>query len=85
MKLIKTETPSASEIIDRIGGTAAVAELCEVKSPSVSEWRHKGIPKARLQFLRLARPDVSEQTPDRGASRLLLPLPALRGGIFLDK
>ena len=58
MKLINTETPSASEIIDRIGGTAAVAELCEVKSPSVSEWRHKGIPKARLQFLRLARPDV---------------------------
>jgi len=57
-ELIKTETPSASEIIDRIGGTAAVAELCEVKSPSVSEWRHKGIPKARLQFLRLARPDV---------------------------
>jgi len=58
MKLIKTENPSASEIIDRIGGTVAVAELCDVKSPSVFEWRRKGIPKARLQFLRLARPDV---------------------------
>ena len=47
-----------SEIIDALGGTFEVARLCEVQPPSVSEWRHKGIPKARLMFLRLARPDV---------------------------
>jgi hypothetical protein len=34
MKLIKTQTPSASEIIDRIGGTAAVAELDKVGNGS---------------------------------------------------
>lgn len=35
-----------------------MARLCDVKMPSVSEWRRTGIPKSRLQFLRLARPEV---------------------------
>lgn len=47
-----------SEIIDQLGGTFEVARLCEVQPPSVSEWRRNGIPKARLMFLRLARPEV---------------------------
>lgn len=47
-----------SEIIDALGGTFRVAELCEVKPPSVSEWRKHGIPRARLMFLRAVRPDV---------------------------
>lgn len=47
-----------SEIIDALGGTAKVAEICEVKPPSVSEWRTKGIPRARRQYLELLRPDV---------------------------
>tara|TARA_R110000824_G_scaffold137534_1_gene301654 strand:+ start:893 stop:1093 length:201 start_codon:yes stop_codon:yes gene_type:complete len=61
------QTPTANEIIDRIGGTGATATLCEIKPGSVSEWRHKGIPKARMQFLRLARPDIFEQTASREA------------------
>lgn len=52
---------SPSEIIDRLGGTVAVAKLCEVEPPSVSEWRHRGIPRARLMYLKLARPDVFKQ------------------------
>lgn len=55
-----------SEIIDELGGTAAVARLCEVSMPSVSEWRRKGIPRARLQFLRIARPDVFKAPPKPG-------------------
>jgi len=47
-----------SEIIDALGGTFEVARLCEVQPPSVSEWRKNGIPRARLMFLRLKRPDV---------------------------
>lgn len=47
-----------SEIIDALGGTFRVAELCEVKPPSVSEWRKHGIPRARLMFLRVAKPEV---------------------------
>lgn len=49
---------NASEIIDELGGTAAVAKLCDVRQPSVSEWRRFGIPKAREQYLRLLRPDL---------------------------
>ncbi|WP_081075653.1 hypothetical protein [Burkholderia stagnalis] len=51
----------ASTIIDRLGGTTAVARLCECTPPSVHQWRTDGIPKYRLQFLKLARPDVFEE------------------------
>lgn len=47
-----------SDIIDELGGASAVAALFDIKQPSVSEWRRKGIPKARLQFLKLYRPDL---------------------------
>ncbi|GAB3755074.1 hypothetical protein GCM10028795_27230 [Lysobacter olei] len=47
-----------SEIIDRLGGTVQVARLCRVRPPSVSEWRTRGIPAARRQFLELLRPDA---------------------------
>lgn len=49
---------SPDEIINALGGTNEVARLCEVRPPSVSEWRHLGIPKARMMFLRLAKPEV---------------------------
>lgn len=49
---------TASEIIDALGGTSATAALCKIKPASVSEWRAKGIPKARLMFLELKRPDL---------------------------
>lgn len=48
----------ANKIIDSLGGTAEVARICDVKPPSVSEWRVVGIPHARLMYLRLLRPDV---------------------------
>lgn len=47
-----------NEIIDALGGTFRVAELCEVRPPSVSDWRKHGIPRARMMFLRVAKPDV---------------------------
>jgi len=52
------KTLSDSEIIDALGGTAAVARLCRIKQPSVSGWRVMGIPDARRQFLELLRPDI---------------------------
>lgn len=58
----------ANHLIDFLGGTGAVAKLCEVEPASVSEWRRKGIPKARLMFLRLARPDAF-QTGQKKKSR----------------
>ena len=49
-----------SEIIDALGGTFRVAELCDVRPPSVSGWRKNGIPRARMMFLRLAKREVFE-------------------------
>lgn len=48
----------ANRIIDALGGTQKTAELFEVKPPSVSEWRVNGIPRARMQTIRLLRPDL---------------------------
>lgn len=48
----------ANRIIDAIGGTGDTARLCEVSAAAVSQWRDDGIPKARMMFLRLARPDL---------------------------
>lgn len=49
---------NSSQIIDSLGGTVKVAELCEVTKAAVSQWRENGIPNARLMYLKLARPDV---------------------------
>ncbi len=51
------------EIIDALGGTNAVAELCEVSPSAVSQWRQDGIPKARLMFLHAVRPDIFGPAP----------------------
>jgi hypothetical protein len=52
------KTPDPNAVIDALGGTSAVANLCEVKPASVSEWRVNGIPRARLMYLRAIRPDL---------------------------
>lgn len=51
----------ATQIIDALGGTFEVAKLCQVKPPSVSEWRKEGIPPARLMYLKVIRPDIFEE------------------------
>lgn len=54
-----------SALIDRLGGTNKAAEFFEVSPPSISEWRRTGLPKARLMYLRVARPDVFQDPPDQ--------------------
>lgn len=46
------------KIIDRLGGTAAVARLARVSIPAVSQWRRAGIPAARRMYLEAVRPDA---------------------------
>lgn len=41
----------SSQIIDDLGGTSAVAEMCHVRPASVSEWRSRGIPADRAPFI----------------------------------
>ena len=36
-----------NDLIDTLGGTNAVARMCDVKPPSVTEWRARGIPGDR--------------------------------------
>jgi hypothetical protein len=60
----------ANIVIDRLGGTTAVARLCDCKPPSVHQWRHDGIPKYRLAFLRLARPEVFAALEAEGVKAL---------------
>ncbi|NMK45542.1 hypothetical protein [Achromobacter sp. Bel] len=58
-----------SEIIDGLGGTAAVARLCKVKDPSVSEWRKNGIPSARRMYLETIQPDAFRAAESAKAAR----------------
>ncbi|WP_395602407.1 hypothetical protein AB4P97_08275 [Pseudomonas sp. A1230] len=58
-----------NEIIDALGGTFRVAELCEVRPPSVSDWRKYGIPRARMMFLRIAKPDVFKALEAKASSK----------------
>lgn len=41
----------ANQTIDFLGGTSAVAELCELTTGAVSQWRTNGIPKPWRKFL----------------------------------
>lgn len=61
--ICRMDKPTDSEIIDRLGGTTEVARICQIKPPSVSEWRSSGIPSARRQFLALLRPEAFEAMP----------------------
>ena len=48
----------ASYVIDSLGGTSAVARLCEIEPPSVTGWKTHGIPKPWIKYFRCVRPDV---------------------------
>lgn len=56
-----------NEIIDKLGGTTAVAQLCRVTVGAVSQWRTAGIPRARRQLLEVLYPDLF-QTEDHRRS-----------------
>lgn len=45
-------------LIKSLGGTGQVAALCNISDAAVSQWRHSGIPKARLDFFKAIRPDL---------------------------
>lgn len=45
---------AATQIIDRLGGTAKVSRMFGLAMPSVSDWKRDGIPRSRMMFLKLA-------------------------------
>jgi hypothetical protein len=56
-------------LIDAIGGTVATARLCDISPQAVTQWRRSGIPRPRLMYLQLLRPDVFGQGQARAASQ----------------
>lgn len=46
----------ATQIIQALGGPTAVARLFKIAVPSVTKWKKQGIPRPRMMFLELARP-----------------------------
>lgn len=63
MKACFTVRMQPDQIIDKLGGTKATADLCKVSQQAVSQWRRDGIPAAREMYLRAVRPDVFELSP----------------------
>jgi 2'-5' RNA ligase len=61
----KKRDPFATTVIDLLGGPAATARLFKIKMPSVSGWKKKGLPPARLMYLEVARPEILEQARKR--------------------
>jgi hypothetical protein len=54
----KNYDEEANRIIDALGGTAAVARLCEVNSQAVSQWRRNGIPKPWVKYFTCRHPEL---------------------------
>ena len=54
---------TSDQIIDALGGTSETAKLFGIAAASVSEWRKEGIPKSRLMYLRLAKPELFDAAP----------------------
>ena len=47
--------PTASEVIDALGGTGKVAVLFELSPTAISLWRKRGIPKSHMRWIMLKR------------------------------
>ena len=48
----------AIKIIEALGDTAEVALMFDVTKSSVSDWKRKGIPKARMMYIKVTRAKV---------------------------
>ena len=55
-----------NEIIDALGGTVAVSELCGITTGAVSQWRSSknGIPKPWLMYFKQRNPELFKQTDE---------------------
>ena len=58
---IQTRKTDPNRIIDAFGGTSKVAELFNITTGAVSQWRESGIPDSRMFSIKLLRPDLFEE------------------------
>jgi len=59
----------AELIIKNLGGTAKTARFFGVSMASVSGWKHRKIPKARIRHLQDAKPDLLPENLRKFAQR----------------
>jgi hypothetical protein len=52
----------SSKIIDSLGGTSKVADLCDITTGAVSQWRTNGIPKPWLALFKTIRPELFSES-----------------------
>lgn len=46
------------KIISELGGTYAVARIFDIRPPSVTRWKVRGIPRARRMYLEVVYPEL---------------------------
>lgn len=51
----------AINVIAALGGSSAVARLCEVTPQAVGQWRKDGLPNARRMYLKVVHPEAFEK------------------------
>jgi hypothetical protein len=68
------EIQTACELIDRLGGTAAVARLTRRSAQAVSNWRSRGLPAEAFLVFQQALADIGEECP-HSAFGLICPSP----------
>jgi hypothetical protein len=69
LKVCFNHEMNSTLIIQELGGSSAVASLCETTPQAVSQWfgtdpktgKKREIPKARLMYLQAVRPNVFRQ------------------------
>lgn len=63
-KITAAQAEEANRVIDQLGGNKCVSEMFDppISSAAISQWREGGIPKPRLQLLKLMRPDAFNRT-----------------------
>ncbi|MFZ6755777.1 Cro/CI family transcriptional regulator [Undibacterium sp. Ji50W] len=48
----------ATKLIELLGGTTKVAEICDVTPGAVSQWKTNGVPKPWVWFFESKYPDI---------------------------
>ena len=51
-----------NNLIEKLGGTVALARALNVRPQAVSQWKKKGIPDARMQTIRLLHPEFFDES-----------------------
>jgi hypothetical protein len=69
MDKLQVKQQEANRIIDGMGGTVKVAELFNITTGGVSQWREKGIPASRLFAIKLLRPDLFGELPNKRSGK----------------